>query len=253
MNVGCKIDMTQITESIRLSSQYSKRTLPQVINTAAYWVAVNAKQDLDYVPITRIDSQLGVTYAQGRTPKGKISRSKKNRVIVLQQNSLAEKIIMARMVPSSKYNRLTRNRWAQSVSVLAGKSVQERASIVSAMAQKMVKRRHSASKFLIAGWIPAIRILLPLSDQKMRLGTGGLETAVGIDKGNASPATEGLTVTASIENDIGMKGVNAEDYNKALQIHGAPGLQKAVNEEGNRQMTYALSKMGQGIESSWKS
>ncbi len=261
MNVSpkVKIDTTQLSEAIRISSQYTKRTLPQVINTAAYWVAFNTKEAMPYVKVERIDADFGVIYSPGLTPKGKISKNKKNKVINFTEQpdrraTRAELIIFASMHPGSRYNQRTNSRWYRPIDTLKGKTKSERQTIVLAMARRMTKRRHSSIKFLRAGFIPAVRKLFPHAQHKFsKITASPISESENGSLGGATVAIEGLTVEASIFNSIGMEGPNAKNYNNALHLYGAPALQTAIDNEGQSQMNYALSKMGQGVKEAYES
>lgn len=244
MTITSIFDYSQLTAAIEQASRYTKQTMAKVINTTAYFVSKDAKENTPFVPIARIDSELGISFKAGLTPTGKISKSKRNRVAVIPDESLAEKIIIARANPNSNYNRRTNNRWA--IAPLRGTMAQKRA-VITVYARKMIAQRHSGSKFLASGWIPATRILRGLAFDP----DGAIDIEGYKPKGTASPAREGLTVEASIENDVGLSGVNAAGYNQALNLYGGPVLQDAINREGVSKMNYALEKMGNGVKANW--
>ena len=66
--------------------------------------------------------------------------------------------------------------------------------------------------------------------------------------GDAQPAQEGFQSFVVIENEVGMEGKNAANFNEALLTHGGPGLQAAIDGEGTKQMNCALKKMGEELE-----
>lgn len=248
-----KLDYSGLTAGINAASKYSKRTMPEIVNTAAYWIAVNTKNDMPFVGVPKIDAELGVIYQNGFTPKGRPSKAKKNRVITFGQGdsrtegkTLAELIVLASMNQNSNYNARTHGRWQRDFGVLAGLDKAGRQAKIFSIAQKMTKTRHSSGKFLIAGWVPAVMTLRPFAVQKFQPTAQPLtvDTITGTPKGSATPAEkEGLNVSAEIENDIGGTGKNAASYNNALHLYGEPILQSAINGEGQKNMEYALKKM----------
>jgi hypothetical protein len=111
----------------------------------------------------------------------------------------------------------------------------------------------------VASWIPLIRGLLPFAVQKYLPGaaspTADQKSYYGADLGHVSPARTETTATATVMNELGMEGRNAASFNRALFAYGAQALQQAVDEEGKRQMEYALKKGGEEfkalVQPSW--
>lgn len=263
MNVHVTIDTSRLSDGLAAAAKYTKRTLPQVVNTAAYWIAVNAKNSMPYVEVKKIDIELGtiVTAVIGKRGQPLSKKYAKNRRLsggkmgdIVKDVPLAALIIAASAKPGSRYNSLTNSRWAIGKNPFKGVSRAAGAATMRSLIHRMINRRHSSSKFLLSGWIPAIQKLLPYSMQKFMRGSGNPLTGVkeflggaGVNGhsefGSATPAVDGFTVMAVIENNIGAMGKNAENYNQALIRYGAPVLQSAVDREGDQQMKYALGKM----------
>jgi len=259
LNVTVKWDTTRLDRGLTMAAAFSKRTLPQVVNTAAYWVAVNAKNAMPFVTQERIDTDLGVIKTvvtvgkSGKALKKASTRTSFGRMVSVKykgrtkQVPYAALIISARAKPGSHYNELTKGKWALDKNPFAGESPRAGRSAMKAAIMKMVKARHSATKFLLAGWVPAVRALLPFTAQKFMKGTVSLGADAkayhGTNIGGAVVALPGTTCGAVIENAVGGFGVNAEKYNEALQKHGLPGFEAALSKEGESAMAYALKHM----------
>lgn len=255
MTVTADIDVSGFNKGFAFAKEYTKRTVSEVMNTSAYWVAVNFKQVLPFVTPQTIDSQLKVIKQDVIGKRGKVLKNKKKYVQFTGGGvPVAALIIAARANPSSRYNQLTNSRYKLPKNPFKGVSRATGQAAMAALIDYMIKKRHSSGKFLIAGIIPAIRTLYPLSKQKFIKGgfspRSDFNAARGQQKGFAIPAREGETnVTATIESDIGMTGRNAESHNRALLTIGTPLLQRAADNEGAKNMQYALDKMAKELES----
>lgn len=252
VNIGIQVDTSGLVAGINAAKKYSRRSITQIVNTSAYWIAVNAKNSMPYITPERVDKDLGVivstTVSVGKT--GKVGRKTIRKATAsgsITSAPLAALIINARANPQSYYNQRTARRWALGKSPFAGKSRKAGAAAMRAAVNKLVNVRHSAGKFLLAGWIPAIRALKSKALHKFSKGGPSpnehADSYYGADLGAATPATESDVATAIIENLVGMEGKNAASYNAALLKYGGPGLQAAVDREGQQHMNYALKKM----------
>jgi hypothetical protein len=246
MDVTCQVDTTGLTSGINAAQGYTKRTLPQMVNTSGYWIAVNAKNGLPFVTPEKVDSEMATIVTPKIGKRGKILSQKKAKNKTLSGGTeRAFLIVMARTVPGSNYNILTGNRYA--LPSLKGMSASGFHATIAFLVDQMLKSRHRSGKFLVAGWIPAVRKMLPYTAQRFIRGAGspleGARSFFGANLGGATPAMAGGDYcAATIENDVGMEGKNAASFNRALMLYGVPALQAAVDREGTKQMEYALSK-----------
>ena len=252
MNVSVKIDTSGLARGIFAASKYSTRTMPQLVNTAAYWVAINAKNSMPFVQPGVIDAQLAVIESPEIGKRGKPLKRRKvfsAGISPLQDRkdvAMAVLIVSARANPASRYNLLTNQLYALGKNPFKGVSRAAGAAAMRALVDKMIKSRHRSPKFLLTGWIPAIRIMARFAVQKFMRGgaspSDGARQYYGADLGTAQVAGEGWACAAAIENDVGMEGKNAANFNSALMKYGAGPLQAAVDQEGERQLAYAMRK-----------
>lgn len=254
--------------SARIALISSSRTPAQIVNTAAYWIAVNTKARTPFSTISTIDADLNVAVDLVKTKGGKrFLRGKKfqreNRsfgnlgnLAKLPQNEavpLLALIINARANPGSKYNRLTGGRWALTASPFKGKYRAAGAQAMLGMMRRILAARHSSIKYLLSGEIPAIRTLAPLAVNKYRRGgaspsqdNASYYGSDGVVRGYAIPASEGFTVTATIANATGTIGKNQKAQNEALWKYVAPARQEAIDIEAELMESYVESAMAKG-------
>jgi hypothetical protein len=252
MQVNAKIDLSGLNRGVQLGMLYTKRTPAQVCNTTGLEVAIGAKNNMPFVTVERIDTELAVIVTPKIGKRGKPLKRGKNYTGGLGTSRnpdvpLAVLIMQARSNPNSRYNQLTNNRYALSGSPFKGVSPATGRAAMAALIHTMVANRHRSGHFLMAGWIPAIKALLPYTANRYRRGGSrpldGAKSAFGSELGDAKPALEGDTRAACvIENLIGYEGKNAASFDRALQLYGVPGLQQSVDTQGVIAMNYYLKK-----------
>ena len=257
----CSVDMTGLEAGIEAARKYSTRTLPQIVNTSLYWVAINARNDTKFVSPERIDKDFGtlVTVAKFKSGKEKsrkryqnINRSSTREIMTESGDMIprAVAVVMARARPGSKYNDTTASRWLLSKSPFKGVSRAAGAAAMRGFESRMLGARHSSSKYHLAGWLPEISILYPFSVQKFGVGQarGDHHGKINFKLGNATPAVEGLQCSASIENSVGMVSTTGQKANESLVLYNTTVLQRAVDVEGQRNLQYALDHAGKELE-----
>jgi hypothetical protein len=246
------VDTTGLNRSINEAAKYTKRTLPEIINTSAYWIAVNAKNTMPFVTAERINTELAVIKHPVIGKRGKPLKNKftlGGGMVKLKSGKMVPRaalIVMARANPGSNYNKLTNNRYALSKNPFAGVSREAGRAAMRLLVDEMIKSRRKSGHFLVAGWVPAVRKMKPYAVQKFMRGvpTGAPKEYYGGNFGDAMPAIkEDPMPSASIENDIGMEGINQKSFNQALMRYGIPSLQAAITREGVNNMQYALGRM----------
>lgn len=253
MQVNATVDSSGLQAGLAYASKYTKRSLPEMVNTSAYWVAVNSKNNLPFVPVERIDAEMAkitvpVIGKRGKPLKRKTQyRGGMSPIQTSKEAPLAVLIIQARANPSSNYNRLTNNRWLLTKSPFKGVSRTEGRAAMRQAEDKQIKSRRRSGKFLIVGWIPAIREMAKWTASKFLKSQPspgeGRDAFYGGNFGQATPAGyDRFNCNATIENDIGGQGQNAASYNQALMRYGIPATQAAVDREGIEQAKYALKK-----------
>jgi hypothetical protein len=256
MDVTCKMDYSGVNRGVAAALMFSKRTPAQLCNTVGLEVAINTKFNMPFVTIERIDTELNVLTVPVIGKRGKPLKKKKNYAgqVGTQRSPepvpLAVLIVQARANGLSRYNGMTGGRYF-GPSPFKGVSPAQGRDLMRAAVSRMIKTRHSSTKFLMAGWVDCVRDLLPLSVNRYRRGGGhppmeGAKNHYGADLGGATPAREGeYNVFCIIENRIGYEGKNAASFDHALQLRGGPVLQAALDNEGRRQMDYFLMKSAQ--------
>lgn len=112
---------------------------------------------------------------------------------------------------------------------------------MTAAVSRMIKTRHSSIKFLLSGWITAVKGLYSYKGNK--------SAPVGKARGNYAQlgdvivAQEGGTkVIAMISNRVGMEGVNGPNFNQAMLRYGVPSLQRAIDREEVEMLKYMIER-----------
>ena len=264
------IDATGLANGIRASSVYSKRTMPEIVNTCMHWVAINATKTMPFVTPDKIDTELEV--AKSRPPIGMHDKSGKlifgkatysaEKMITTadgREVPLAALIMSARANPDSRYNKKTDSRYALPAHFFKGYTRGLMHQKMEAFIHQMIAARHRSGGFLKAGWREVSKLSIKHALQKFSPGWGPIPEG-GVSNrmlGQVHYAAEGFTCEASIENDVGTdsKHKNSENHNKALIRIGGPLLQNAVDVEGVKQMQYALRKaneeLAQAVNKFW--
>lgn len=250
-----KIDATGLNCGIALAQQYSKRAPAEGCNFVAKEVAFGAFKNTPVTGAARVDADMQKIASpkigkRGGIIKGNQLRSgnlkKVNRKGKITMVPLAVLIIQASVSPGSRYNDLTGSRYARTQSPFKGVSREAGRAAMAAAENQMIKgRRRSASGFIRAGWLKAMKILKSLSPSKYG-GNSRIPSGQNVEAlGDVIPAKSGKTETfCQIENDVGLAGKNSASHNRALQKYGAPALQAAMDREGKVQMDYFLKKSG---------
>jgi hypothetical protein len=223
--VKVSIDSTGLNTGLKAARGYSDRSVPELVNTAAYWVSVNSQRLMPVVRAPKIDSELAVISNPVIGKRGKALKNRKTYTAAPQASAtppLAVMIVAARANPNSRYNQRTNQRYALAKNPFKGVSREAGRAAMRAFVDAMIKMRRSSGGFLAAGWGQVASKLHAFAKHKWMPGKSGAEC------------------TVTIENIVGMEGANAASHNAALLTEGAPGLQRAVDYEGKRQMEYAL-------------
>jgi hypothetical protein len=255
MEVKVTLDMRGLTAGINAAAQYSKRTLPQIVNTSAYWIARNTMNSMPFVTIAQIDKEMGTVVSAKIGVRGNPLKNKKvyssSRMVSATFGGKTKMVPFAALLVASMASKnphkvrnilkLTENPFKGVPKVMGN-------AFMRMLVDKLIKKKHSSIKFLLAGWVQAVRILAPFAVQTFaRQNRGSMENAknyYGTDLGTAMPAQEGFTCAAEIVNYVGMSGSAEKEYNDALLRYGTGPLQNAINREGKIQMDYALDHAG---------
>lgn len=211
----------------------------------------------------KIDSELAVTYAPGKTATGRISNAKKNRIAsggINQKYSadvpLVALIISAQANPNSKFNARTGGRYARSAHPLAGKPFGSSAALdaMRAAVNRLIRARHSSTgffktcaavvQFIFAGADRGQNnfVAQPATDAgAATAGGGSVSKRIGVLAGGkvataANKATASFWVTGT--------GADQED---ALHKIAEPVWQRALDNEGRSMQKYAADAYAKAV------
>lgn len=219
-----------------------------------------------FVSVATIDTELDIAYAPGKTPGGKLSRqASKARLLpgkapnkYRHDEPLAYLIQLARMKAGSNYNNITNNRWRLpgGFEMLRGLDSVSRTTVLQGLAERMTKARHSSTHFLVSGWVSAAKKLYNLLGSYLRGDDGAPPLEDGFSDKSVSPKPNMSELKFSsgrdsaevvVSNMIGMvdahvNGSNADNYNKALSMHGIGPLQRAIDEVARQMAEHYQAK-----------
>jgi hypothetical protein len=240
--------MTGLEEGIKAAQLYSERTLPQIVNISAYYIALDARDQTRFVDVGRIDAELSTMVEPVYGRSGKVLKSKKMYAALanvrIAKGRMAGKLvplaalIIQKMVGSYEFLRGD-ERYPLSHSPFKGFNRALGAQKMAYYIDKLIKGRHSSTHYLASGWTPVVEALKRCCGNFIK---GGRVHYAGLNNpelGYAKPATEN-DATCTIENLVGEKGEHAERANEQLHLIAGPALQRAVDNEGVKQMQYAL-------------
>ncbi len=263
----CRLDTSNLWKAQTIFLRYSNTVPAWSVNKTALFCIRAAQRDTPAVTPGRVNTDMNVSTSPMVTKKGLLSRdkSKQNSVVTFHNRlpdeddvsamNTAQRIVLARMHPTSKYSLETGNRWPVPIPEF-GKGTQEQRNDATALfwkyvadvATRMVKARRSSVAFLNASWTAIIYQLLPNVPPGYR-GGFGMETnqfSKDLLTGEVTPArTNQPTPFCIVSNTIGMKGVTpelAEKYNNAGHRILGPILQMAINREYDGKMAEAARR-----------
>lgn len=239
------INLDLLKKAVVMRVRVGDRTLPQIVNSSAFWVSSYCKSHMHYTPQALIDAELLVEKEPRIGKRGKPIKSKPNYKGAAGTSRnyadvpLSVLIIQARSDPESNYNERTNSRYALAHSPFYGVSREAGRLAMKAMESRMIKGRHSSTKFLLSGWAPAVKALRPYAWRGANYPpltfTAGLEFQ---DLGGFKIATDS-SPNATISNRVGMEGVQGEKFNKAMNEYGLPVLVEAIRIEQTKMIARA--------------
>jgi hypothetical protein len=259
-----KFDQTKLNEAVEMRMRVisSSRTPQQIVDTAAFWITVNARKFTPFTTQAKIDTELSVSTRPKLFKSGKPMKTKKllsfgnlglnAKIPKYADVPLVALIIQASSNPGSNYNQLTNSRFALTNSPFKGVYRQQGAALMKAAMDRLVKARHSSTHYLASGWLAPQRILYPLAvrswgrGSSSDAGTGADLSASQSARGSATPASSGLACFATIENSTGGIGPNADKQNQALIKFGSAPLQQAADLEEAQLLEYTRKAMEKG-------
>lgn len=207
-----RIDMTEFNKALRAYMQVTTHSLPDVLNKKAFFIARRAVRETPATPGQKIRSELGRVV---RTKKGVIRTSLVS-VSKVYSNATgkAADAPLAALIINAREGRASRPGYY-------GPDMKEAISA-------MIGARNRSRSYLKSGWLPAIRILDRIVNDRRgepRADRGAKQ--YGADKGRAMPATAGFRCKCIIENTAS----GPHETNQALVKYGEPALQRAFDFE----------------------
>ena len=266
MDLTCRVDTTNLMRANTILMRHSNRSPARCLNSTAYHVIKDVADGFPVVAQGTIDSDMNVTTSPAVLNSGRLSKDKTrqheliafgNRTPddedVSAQNT-AERIVLARMHPGSKYSIETGNRWGiappdfgrgRSMSRRFGGSATDSTALfwawVKEVAERMIRARHSSTGFLKKSWIDLKVSLLPFAmGSNNPFGGSGMIT----NYSDISPAKEGSNaVICRVSNTLGVGyGTTkelSEKYNQANHEIAEPRIRDAINREFKKKLDLA--------------
>lgn len=219
-----KIDMTEFDRALALYLSVSKQSMADIINRKAYWIARRAFFETPVTPRAIITSGLG----QIRRSKKQIYTGNLRKVSV--QSGGGEAPLVALIINSQRGNKgekgLFGDAMKRAVAAFIGSRLKSRA-------------------FLKSGWLPAIRTMEPFA-KGSKAGLPPMDRSVkqlGPPHGSATPAGEGWSVNATIENTADLDHFRFQYHvpthnPDALVRFGGPALQRAFDKEAESMLEH---------------
>lgn len=217
-------DQTRFDDTLARYMEVTSRSVTQVVNTKAWYIARKAIWFTEKADRGKIESSLGRMVMVNRlTKSGKTVRRRQLELVQSErtQAPLAALIINSRL---GKKN----------LPGLYGRAM-------DAAIRDLLSSRYRSIGFIKSGWLPSVQKLGPLADK------GGaapqIDTAArrfGLEKGYAEPAEPGWAPSAAIINEA----VARHDAGgAALSRVGSKGLQMAFDDEAASMEDYIRRKL----------
>lgn len=244
MDIGVQIDTRNLEAGIAAGRKFSHRSLAQTVNSAMYYVAVDAQSRTPFVTPATIDAELSAIVAPviGRTGKAlkgkKAYLTGKTAYTGVRKSSQGKEVPLAALIINkmAKEGKSLGKGFTLSRSPFAGVPRALGAQKMKAFVDRLIKNRRRSTHFLQAGYRDAIDTLKSI----VRGNVTGNNSIGGKGLGFVVPAVAGVEVYGRMENDVGEGGEHAAEHNEALFIHSAPALQQAVDSEGYTRIARAL-------------
>jgi len=216
-SINLKIDDREFQQTLREYVMVSKRTIPEIVNTKAYYIVRRAIYETPKADKMVIGKSLaGLIYAYKDT-KGGARRMLKTVTRYGRWNQATQVPLAALLV-----------NWKRGQMGKAGLYGQNMAAAVKGF----IASRQRSVAFIRSGWLPALRILAPFVKNKAGAAPLDSETKqYGRARGRATPASEGFHVSATIVNAIGEGAKDADAKAAALDKYAQPALQRAFDAE----------------------
>jgi hypothetical protein len=245
------VDVSALQRATPRIVAFGRRTIQEQCVTSITFIALRAQKLTPAADIGRIDAELEVEVTPVLSTRGK----RKGLPLKSGKKTVAAKpgvrvplitlITMARMNPTSDFNRRTGGKWAiPSVILPTGPgTARDRQMIIADINRRSIMARHSSTHYLQTGWTPSIRkgLASPLFRYNAAFGSRRDARAVPNqsnqltidDFGELIIDLRGDDCVVTATNDVGDKSnaVLGRKHRAALIDFGLEPLNQAVSEE----------------------
>ena len=257
------IDASSLNRAVSMALEVTQQEPRNLVINTGRGIAIRAKELTPFVAQATIDTELGVISTPILSTRGKrkgLPLKSGKKTIEIPDQSMAIRIVLARLWPGSDFNQRTNQRWAiDRAQFSPGGGVAGFWAAVQAAAKRMVSARHSSTNFLQAGWSSVYRKLTqlrygapPLVPPDEFIGPMPLRGAFE-ELGGITLSGSGASASLLMENLVGMRGVNAESYNEALHKHGTGPLQQAIEDKAQEMQSRYLPRWQAKLAAKWNS
>lgn len=219
-------DQSTFNESLKRYMAFTSKTIAEVANAKAYFIARKAIWFTPKADATRIKTGLGQFVSVNRiNAKGKTIKTRQM-VLVRSRREGTENVPLAALIINAR-------RRDAGQPGLQGRKMAQAIS-------KMLGGRLRSVAFLKSGWLPAVKKLASFVQSKA--GAAPMDISAkqfGRAKGDAQPARPGSVVKAVIAN----LATTRRDQKQALIKYGTRGLQRAFDDEAKSMNEYVERKM----------
>ena len=222
--ITLRVDTHELNEALRSFSEVSRRTLPEICNKKALFIARRALWGTHKTDPESIRADLGRLVPATRiTKKGKTIAYKK---IELARGSAQgnENAPLAALILHAQLGMKGR----PEESPFKGKSLSAGRAAMTKAIRAFIAARLRSTAYLASGWLPAIKSLSGIvTDKRGQPYIGHSVKQFGRTKGEATPAIEGWRPVATISNEAGF----TDEQARAMAVFGEPALARAFQEE----------------------
>ena len=233
--VNIKVNDKEFRQTLRQYIQVSRRTIPEIVNSKAYFIARRA------------------IYETPKANKLAIGKSLSKLLLSLKTTAKGGKMVLKTV---TRYGRLGQTSQVPLAALLVNWQRGQRGKPglygekMKAAVEHFILNRQRTIAFIRSGWLPAVKILAPFVKSKKGAAPNDPETKQhGRQKGGAVPAREGFRVAARIENAIAAGGKNAEHHGEAVNKYAIPALQRAFANEEASMRQYMEDKLKESAHS----
>jgi hypothetical protein len=254
VTLNVKLNNSGISAGLRQLRDVSPKLSAHLANKACWGIASRAARSIKIVSPALITTQMRSTAAMAEMASGMLAAKKDRRNRSL---TMAQRIVLARMHPNSRFNRMTggvfklerpkgnggsptQNRKYK----LGGQAVSKFMDWVDSRAERMIKARRSSSGFFNLG-AQIIRLIFSKSKSPVRVtelgealpGGGGVSKAIGRVAGGTMAMSGGGVAKASFW--VATTEPDSKGANRAIERLMLPHWQKAVDDEAAGITAYA--------------